>query len=182
MPGRGGTKISRWAAALLIGGIAAAAVPACSYEDDVDAEPTAAAPSYRPAHTIAAGDPDVLAAIARNYVELERRLGTVPGSVLLADSGPADGPGVGFQKVATLPNAGEYTVVAACVGLPGVQFALSQNMPGSTQHTVLEVDCSGAQTQVVELHEGHLNAQLVARRDPAGAATGAVAGIRITAP
>lgn len=78
-------------------------------------------------------------------------------------------------------TAGPHTVSAACVGIPHVQIYLSQNTAGGTEHTVFEIDCSGAQTQVVQLQEGNISAQLGARPDPTGAWTGAVAGIKITA-
>lgn len=151
----------------------------CSYADDVDRGPTAAA-GPRPARTAAAKDPEVLAVETRNYAAVEQRLANLPGQVVLADSGPADGPGVGFRKAATVRTAGPHAVTVACVGLPALQVSLSQEIPGGTRHTVLDVDCSKTQTQEVELQEGYVSAQLVAHRDPAGAWTGAVAGIRIT--
>lgn len=42
------------------------------------------------------------------------------------------------------------------------------------------VDCSETRTQVVQLQKGYVGAQLVGRRDPSRAWTGAVAGIKIT--
>ena len=161
--------------ASLAGGLAA-----CAYEDEGDPQPTAASASPRPARTLPAKDPVVLAVEARNYAELEQRLAAVPGSVLLADAGPADGPGVGFRKAATVMTAGPHTVTTACVGVPHAQIYLDQAIPGGTEHQVFEVDCSGTQTQVVQLRKGYVGAQLTGRRDPTAPWTGAVAGIRIT--
>ena len=96
-----------------------------------------------------------------------------------ADAGPADGPGVGFTKAATVTTAGPHTVTAACVGIPHAQIYLSQNSPAGTEHTVFEVDCSRTQSQVVQLQKGYVSAQLT-RPDPTGAWTGAVAGIKVT--
>ena len=116
---------------------------------------------------------------ASNYAELHKRLAEAPGSVLLSDAGPADGPGVGFTKAATVTTAGPHTVTAACVGIPHAQIFLSQNSLGGTEHTVFEVDCSRTQSQVVQLQKGYVSAQLT-RPDPTGAWTGAVAGIKVT--
>jgi hypothetical protein len=99
--------------------------------------------------------------------------------VVLSDAGPADGPGVGFTKAATVTAAGPHTVTAACVGIPHAQIYLSQNLPAGTEHTVFEVDCSRTQSQVVQLQKGYVSAQLI-RPDPTGAWTGAVAGIKVT--
>ncbi|MET1063934.1 MAG: hypothetical protein ABWX85_03090 [Arthrobacter sp.] len=116
---------------------------------------------------------------ARNYAELDQRLAGVPGAVLLADVGAADGPGVGFRKTAMVKTAGPHTLTAACVGAPHAQIFLSQDIKGGTEHTVFEVDCSGTQTQVVQLHKGYVGVQL-SRPQPDGVWTGAVAGIKIT--
>lgn len=99
--------------------------------------------------------------------------------MLLADSGPADGPGVGFSKAATVLAAGPHTVTTACVGIPDAQMFLSQDTKGGTEHVVFDVDCAGAQSQVVQLNQGYVSAHLT-RHDPTGAWTGAVAGIKIT--
>lgn len=116
----------------------------------------------------------------RNYAELERFLATAPGSALLDEAGPADGPGVGFTQAAAVPTAGPHTVTAACVGIPHTQISLSQNTDTGTEHVVFEVDCTGPQTQVVQLRQGYVSAQL-SRPDPNGPWTGAVAGLKITA-
>lgn len=50
--------------------------------------------------------PDILDREARNYAALKERLTVAAGSVLLDESGPADGPGVGFSKTATVKAAG----------------------------------------------------------------------------
>ncbi|WP_202129147.1 hypothetical protein [Pseudarthrobacter sp. ATCC 49987] len=180
MSGPGGTKTVRCLLALIIAMPLAGGLAACAYEDGDDPQPTAAGASLRPGPTLPAKDPDILAVEARNYAELDQRLARVPGSVLLADTGPADGPGVGFSKGATVTTAGPHTVTAACVGIPQAQISLSQYTVGGGEDKVFEVDCSGTQTQVFQLQKGYIGAQLVGRRDPAGAWTGAVAGIRIT--
>ena len=160
----------------LAGGLAA-----CAYEDQEEPQTTPAGPSQRSARTIPPKDPDVLAVEARNYAELDQRLAKAAGSVLLADAGPADGPGVGFRKAATVVTAGPHTVTAACVGIPHAQINVSQDTVGGTEEEVFELDCSGTTTQVLQLQKGYVGAQLLARRDPTGPWTGAVAGIKITA-
>lgn len=180
MSGFGGTKAVRSIAAFTISLLLAAGLGGCTYEDPGDPQRTASQ-SHAAAPSTATTDPDVLAVEARNYAELERRLAKAFGSVILADSGPADGPGVGFSKAAAVPAAGQHTVTMACVGIPHAQIYLSQDTDSGTEHTVFEVDCSRTQTQVVQLAEGPVGAQLT-RVHPDGAWTGAVAGIRITAP
>ncbi|MGO4807441.1 hypothetical protein AB4089_20240 [Arthrobacter sp. 2MCAF15] len=113
---------------------------------------------------------------ATNYAELHKRLANATGSVLLADAGAADGPGVGFSKAATVMTTGPYTVTATCVGTPGAQIFLAQD---GVEPVSLEVDCSGVLSKVVQLQKGYVGAQLI-RPDPTGAWTGAVAGIKIT--
>lgn len=179
MSGLGGTTAVRSVAAITISLLLAAGLGACTYEDPGDPQRTAGQ-SHWPAPTIAAKNPDVLAVEARNYAELERRLAKASGSALLADSGPADGPGVGFSKAAAVLAAGQHTVTLACVGIPHAQIYLSQDTESGTEHTVFEVDCSGAQTQVVQLRKGYLSAKLT-RLHPGGPWTGAVVGIKITA-
>ena len=175
----GGTKTIRAASALIGSLLLAAGLGACSYEDPGGPQRTDGQ-SRRPAPTVAAQDPDVLAVEARNYADLARRLATTPGEALLADSGPAYGPSVGFRKTATVKTTGPHTVTAACIGIPHAQIYLSQDIKGGSQYTVLEVDCSQTQTQVVQLAAGPVGVQLT-RVHPDGAWTGAVAGIRITA-
>jgi len=160
---------------LLAGGMTA-----CAYEDDGEPRLAGADQSHPPAPPLPAKDPGVLGVEARNYAELHQRLAKTPGSALLADSGPADGPGIGFSKAATVASAGPYTVTAACVGTPHAQIFLSQDTQGGTEHMEFEVDCSRTQTQIVQLQKGYVSAQLT-RPDPTGAWTGAVAGIKITA-
>ena len=149
---------------------------ACAYESDGDPQPTAAGQSHRAAPAAPTKDPDVLGVEASNYSELHKRLAKATGSVLLADAGPADGPGVGFSKAATVMTTGPHTVTATCVGTPGVQIFLSQ---GEAEPVSLEVDCSGVLSKVVQLQKGYVGAKLI-RQDPTGAWTGAVAGIKVT--
>ena len=180
MSGPGGTKTVRCAAALFVGMLLAGGVASCAYEDDGDPQPTPAGQGHRPAPSVPTKDPGVLGVEASNYAELHKRLAEAPGSVLLSDAGPADGPGAGFSKAAKVMTAGPYTVTAACVGIPHAQIYLSQDTTAGTGHIVFEVDCSGAQTQVVQLQKGYVSGQ-VTRPDPTGPWTGAVAGIKITA-
>lgn len=179
MSGPGGTRTVRCAAALTVGLLLAGGMAACAYEGVGDPQPTAAGQSRRPAPSVPSKGPDILAAETRNYAELEQRLSAAPGPVLLADSGPADGPGVGFSKAATVMTAGPHTVTTACVGTPHAQIFLYQESIGGTEPVVFDVDCAGAQSQVIQLQKGYVSAHLT-RHDPTGAWTGAVAGIRIT--
>jgi hypothetical protein len=179
MSGPGGTKTVRCAAVLIVGVLLTGGLGACAFGSDRDPQPTPAGQSQRSAPTAPADDPGVLGAETRNYAELRQRLAMTTGAVLLDDSGPADGPAVGFNKVATVKADGPHMITAACVGIPHVQIYLSQDTEAGTEHLVFEVDCSGAQTQTVQLQKGYLSAQLT-RPDPTGAWTGAVAGIKIT--
>ncbi|MDQ0240867.1 hypothetical protein [Arthrobacter bambusae] len=180
MSGHGGTGPVRSAAtAVVLGLLLSGGLTACTYEDAGDPVQTATAEhSSRPAPSVPTKGPEILDAEKRNYAELEKRLGTAQGSVFLEDSGPADGPGVGFSKTVKVATAGRYAVAAACVGLPNVQIFIS--VAGSTQLRSLDLDCSGVSSQVVELPEGYIVASLM-RHDPNGPWTGAVAGVRITA-
>ncbi|MGO4856886.1 hypothetical protein AB4074_06195 [Arthrobacter sp. 2MCAF14] len=158
---------------LLSGGLAA-----CTYEDVGDPVQTAAEQSSRPEPSVPTKGPEILDAERRNYAELGKRLGAAEGSVLLEDSGPADGPGVGFSKTVKVATAGRYTVTAACVGIPNAQMFITPL--GSKQLRSLDLDCSGVSSEIVELPEGYVVASLM-RHDPNGPWTGAVAGVRITA-
>lgn len=182
MSGSGGTRTVPAVAALVACIVLASGLAGCAYEDEEDPRPTVSAANATlwPARTIPAKDPDVLAVEARNYAELEQRLAGVPGTVLLADSGPADGPGVGFRKAATVKAAGPHTVTVTCVGIADAQISLMQDMVGGTEDTAFDVDCSTTQTRVVHLQVGHVGTQLTMRRDPGAVWTGAVAGIKIT--
>ena len=152
----------------------------CAYEDSADLPP-ASVPvlTGRPAPSVPAKGPEVLDIETRNYAELKKRLSVAAGSVLLDESGPADGPGVGFSKIATVKTAGAHTVTAACVGLDDVQILLSQDPRTGTDLPALVLDCSGVVSRVVDLQPGYLGVHQT-RQDPTGPWTGAVAGIRIT--
>jgi hypothetical protein len=164
----------------MIGTSLAGGLSACAYEGEDGPQPTVARTSPRPAPTLPARAPDVLAVEKRNYADLEQRLSGASGPELLSDSGPADGPGVGFSKAATVDAAGPYTVTAACVGISRAQISLFQETVGGSEHQRIDVDCAQTRTQTVQLRQGYVGAQLTRRADPAGAWTGAVAGIRIT--
>ena len=153
MSGPGETKTVRSFAALIVGTLLAGGMAACAYEDDGDPQPAAAGQSHRAAPAVPTKDPGVLGAEASNYAELHRRLADTTGSVLLTDAGPADGPGVGFRKAATVKTAGPYTVTAACVGTRGAQIFLSQD---GAEPVSLDVDCSGVLSKVVVLQRGYV--------------------------
>ena len=179
MSGPGGTKAVGRVAALIVTALLAGGMAACAYEDDGDALSTAAARTARPAPSVQSKGPDVLAVESRNYADLEKRLAGATGTVVLSDSGPADGPGVGFSKIATVKAGGAHTVTAACVGTPGVQMFLSQDPRTGAEPLSFDLECSGTLRRVVELQAGYVVADLI-RHDPNGPWTGAVAGIRIT--
>lgn len=178
MSRRGGTRPGRCTvAAVVLSGLLAG----CAYEDASDPPPPAALEySGRPAPSVPAKGADILGREARNYAELKERLTVAAGSVLLDESGPADGPGVGFSKTATVKAAGSYTVTAACTGIKEVHISISQDPGTAVGLPPLVLDCSGVLSQVVELQPGYVGVQLT-RQDPTGPWTGAVAGIRITA-
>ena len=165
---------------VLAGVLAAAVLAGCAYEGEGDPLPAASA-SVRPAAALPSKGPDLLAVEAENYAELDRRLAGGAGPVLLAVSGPADGPGVGFSKSVTVTTAGPHTVTVACVGAPQALVSLSQEIVGGSERTDFELDCKGAQLQVVQLKAGSVGAHLIRLHPDGGAWTGAVAGIKITA-
>ena len=179
MIGPGGTTTVRCAAALIVVTLLAGGLGACAFEADGNPRPIPGEQSRRSASADPAAHPDVPGVEARNYAELHQRLAKTAGTVLLDDAGPADGPGAGFDKVATVMTPGPHTVTAACLGIPHAQIYLSQDTKAGTGHMVFEVACSGVQTQIVQLKKGYVSAQLT-RHDPTGAWTGAVAGIKIT--
>jgi hypothetical protein len=173
----GGTKAVRCNAGLIVSLLLAGGLASCTYEDAGDPQPTAAERSARPAPSVESTSPEILSVQSGNYAELEKRLAAAPGSVLLDESGTADGPGVGFSKTATAKTAGTYTFTAACVGIPEAQIFVGR--PGAGEFLSLDLDCSGVLSQVVELQAGPVSAQLM-RQDPNGPWTGAVAGLRFT--
>jgi hypothetical protein len=165
---------------VLVGVVAAAALAGCAFEDDGDPPPTEARSSVRPAGALPSRGEDLLTVETRNFAELEQRLAGAAKPVLLAVSGPADGPGVGFSKSATVTTAGPHTVTVACVGAPRALVWLSQQIVGGIEHTEFRLDCKGTQSQVVHLNEGSVSAHLIRLHPDGGAWTGAVAGIEIT--
>lgn len=184
MSGPGGTRAVHVVALRLVSTVLAGSLAGCTYQDESDPPPMSAGPATTqwPPPTIPAKDPDVLALETRNYEELEKKLAASPGTVLLTDSGPVDGPVVGFRKAATVKTAGFYHVTVACVGTKNAQVALMQNASKTTVATSFTVECSKPETHIVQLDRGHVGTQLTVRRDPGAAWTGAVAGIKITAP
>lgn len=156
----------------------------CAYEDNGgEPQPSAeeATISSQPVRATPAQDSEVLTLEIRNYAEVERRLAEATGTVLLAGSSAANGPSVGFHEVAIIRTPGKYTVALACAGTPYAQVILSQQTVGGKRDKTFEIDCSATQMQVVQFQEGYVVARL-ARLDPTGPWTGAVAGIRITSP
>ena len=162
----------------LFGMLSAGFLAGCAYEGEGDPLPAASA-SVRPAATLPSKGPNLLAVEAENYAELDRRLAGATGLALLAVSGPADGPGVGFSKSVTVTTAGPHTVTVACVGAPRALISLAQQIVGGIKRTDLQLDCE-AQSQVVQLEEGSVGAHLVRLHPNGGAWTGAVAGLKIT--
>ena len=179
MYGPGGTRRDR-GVVVLVGILAAGVLAGCAYEDEGDPRPTATNPSVRPAAALPSQGTDLLAVEARNYAELEQRLAGEAKPVLLAVTGPADGPGVGFSKSATVTTPGPHTVTVSCVGAPLALISLSQEIVGGSERKDFELDCKGAQSQVVQLEEGFVGAHLIRPYPDGGAWTGAVAGIEIT--
>lgn len=186
MSRRGGTKTIRPGYVLtgvVLLCLAAGSLAGCTYEDDGGERPLAtatSAPTPRPGRTIPAVAPDVLAAQQRNEAQLERLLAGATGPVVLTDSGPADGNGVGFQKSARVKTAGDYQVTAACIGVDAAQIYLSQDET-PTAPTSIVVDCTAPLSRTVRLLPGSVHAALF-RSNPNGPWTGAVAGVRITGP
>lgn len=165
---------------VLVGVLAGAVLTGCAYEDEGDPGPTEARSSVRPAAALPSKGEDLLTVETRNYAELEQRLAGAAKPVLLAVSGPADGPGVGFSKSATVTAAGPHTVTVACVGASQALVSLSQEIVGGSERTDFELDCKGTQSQVIQLKEGSVGAHLIRLHPDGGAWTGAVAGIEIT--
>jgi hypothetical protein len=179
MSASGGTGPIQRAVALAVSLLLACSMAACTYEGDIDPEPEAGGSNRRAAPALPTKDQDVLSVETSNFAELKKRLAVASGSILLDDSGPADGPGVGFQKSATVTTSGKHTVTAACVGTDSVQILLTQDPETGVEPLSLEFECSQALSQVVELQAGYVGVHLM-RNDPTGPWTGAVAGIKIT--
>ncbi|MDN3937718.1 hypothetical protein QWJ39_15535 [Arthrobacter sp. YD4] len=187
MSRRGGTRTIRTGAVLsgaVLLCLAAGSLAGCTYEDDDGGRPPAtptSAVTPRPGRTIPAGPPpDVLAAQQRNEAALEGLLAGATGPVVLADSGPADGNGVGFQKAGRVRTAGDYQVTAACVGVDASQVIIFQDQT-PTGPTSIVVDCTAPVSRTVSLLPGYIRVGLT-RKNPTGPWTGALAGIRITGP
>jgi hypothetical protein len=88
---------------------------------------------------------------------------------------------VEFSKAATVTTAGPHTVTVACLGVPQALVSLSPEIVGDSESTDFELDCKGAQSQVVQLQKGgSVGAHLIRLHPDGGAWTGAVAGIKIT--
>ncbi len=155
----------------------------CSY-DYPEPEPVhtrTADPAPAPASLQPYNNTQVLEQEAENYAELERLLRTSPGPTLLSDVGPLDGPVRGFGKFEKVPEAGQYTVTAACVGASGAKVFVGQEYPGAAfQPVELVLDCAGATTQAIALQPGYVFAHLVLPSPGDTPWTGAVGGVRVS--
>ena len=126
-------------------------------------------------------DPQLLEREVKNYAELNRLLKAGPGPVLLFEEGPLDGPVRGFGTTAKVPEAGLYTVTAACVGASGAKVSVGQEHPGAPFRPMgLALDCVGTTSQVIALQQGYLFAHLVLPGPGDMPWTGAVGGVRVT--
>lgn len=127
------------------------------------------------------GDPRVLGWEARNYAALQRQLGVAPGQVILSETGPLDGPLRGFGSMEEVPEAGHYTVTAACVGASGARISVGQEHPGAPfRPTELDLDCATVTSQVIALEPGYVFAHLVLPAPGDTPRTGAVGGVRVS--
>jgi hypothetical protein len=117
---------------------------------------------------------------ARNYAELDQLLAS-PGTAILSDEGPLDGPLRGFGKFEEVPAAGEYTVTAACVGASGAKVMVGQESPGAAFRPLeLAMDCAGVTSQVITLQQGYVFAHLFLPSPGDTPWTGAVGGVRVS--
>jgi hypothetical protein len=125
-------------------------------------------------------DPHVLEQEAKNYADLDRLLRTSPGTILLFEVGPLDGPVRGFGTTAKVPAAGHYSVTAACIGASSAKVAVGQEYPGAPFRPLeLALDCAGALSQVIALQQGSVFAHLVLPGPGDTAWTGAVGGVSV---
>lgn len=178
---------SRFPLSLLICGVTAAG---CSYDypEQPPDPPHSAAVTAGTAAPLPAGGPqepysapEILAREAGNYAELYRLLRAVPGSVILFEVGPLDGPVRGFGTTTRVPATGRYTVSAACVGATGAEVSVGQDHPGAPFRPLdLVLDCTGTTSEVIDLQEGYIFAHLLLPAPGDTPWTGAVGGVKVT--
>lgn len=126
-------------------------------------------------------DPQILGREAGNYARLYELLRAVPGPVILFEVGPLDGPVRGFGTTAGVPEAGLYTVTAACVGASHARISVGQEHPGAPfRPRELNLDCTGATAETISLEPGSVFAHLSLPAPGNTPWTGAVGGVRIT--
>lgn len=157
------------------------ATAGCTYEFPEPAQTPATDPAPVTGPPKPSIDPLVLEREVRNYAEVDRLLKAVKGPVLLFEEGPLDGPVRGFGTMAEVPEAGQYTVTAACVGASGAKVSIGQEHPGAPfQPVELVLDCTGSVSQVIALEQGYLFAHLILPGPGDTPWTGAVGGVRVT--
>lgn len=128
-------------------------------------------------------DPLVLQREAENYTELYRLLMRAPGQALLFEVGPLDGPSRGFGGTEKVASSGRYRVTAACVGAHEAKIAVGQEHPGAPFRPMeIALDCPGVTSKLVAYQQGYVFAHLVLPGPGANPWTGAVGGVRVTAP
>lgn len=172
----------RCATALLTGLLLVPGLAGCEYREAGD--PPASAPARQISSSPTASPTTNRAMLdveAKNFTELQQRLGVASGTLLLEDSVAVGAPGVWFQKNAMVKTAGTYTVTAACVGGPDVRLSLNQDPRTGATPVQLVLDCSQVTSQLVQLQAGYVSAALVQFNPGSAPWTGAVAGVRITA-
>lgn len=142
---------------------------------------TSAAPASGPASPGPYSDSQILGQEAGNYARLYELLRAVPGPVILFEVGPLDGPVRGFGTTARVPEAGRYTVTAACVGASQARISVGQEHPGAPfRPRELNLDCTGATSEPITLEQGYVFAHLSLPAPGDTPWTGAVGGVRIT--
>ena len=185
MSATGGMHWTRRTALLLTAGAVAAGLAGCEYADDVGPSPAAAGASGRSSPASAplpTRDPELVAAEARNLLELEAVLdGAQDGPFFGGSGGIGDTSSGGFSVSSKVVRAGRYEVSAACVGAPDAHLSVFQGAREGGTLLVRSLDCGIATGALLDLEPGDVSAHLVRYGGGApGPATGAVAGIRIS--
>ncbi|MDQ0819711.1 hypothetical protein QFZ79_002002 [Arthrobacter sp. V4I6] len=182
-----GPRWRRQAALLLALAAGTSGLAGCEYADDVGLAPAAVSPSASsgPDAPQAPRDAELVAAEARNTVELDRILGALPDRLLTGGAGGVrDSASGGFTTSVRVTVPGRYTVTAACIGAPGAHLTVTQFAgQGGAASTLLELnlECGGVASSEVNLETGSVSAHVV--QFPEGSADpgiGAVAGVRIS--
>jgi hypothetical protein len=184
MSATGGTHRARRTAVLLAVAAVAAGLAGCEYADDVGTLPAASsAPSRsQPAKApLPTRDPEVVAAETRNLLDLGTVLdGASEGYLFGGAGGIGDTPSRGFATSGPVRQAGQYKIIAACVGAPDAHLSVTQGARGGGTLLERSIDCGTLAEALVDLVPGTVSAHLVRYGNGApGPGTGAVAGIRI---